>query len=110
MSFFEVIGDKIMDLLNEKALLKILEDKSGQIQLANLSEVPMKSPEELMKAMDQGFAIRTTQSTVNNDESSRSHAICQIVLRDEQANKKGRLVVVDLAVTLILTLGQRESG
>lgn len=110
MSFFEIIGDKIMDLMNEKTAVKLLEDKNGQVQLQGLTEIPMKGPEELMKAMDQGFGLRTTQSTVNNDESSRSHAICQLILRDDQGNRLGKLVLVDLAVVSIVTLGQRESG
>lgn len=94
-----------MDLLNDKAPVKLLEDKNNQVQLQGLSEVPMKNAEELMKMMDQGFAIRTTQSTVNNDESSRSHAICQIMLKDEQGVRRGKLVLVDLAVTFSDLLG-----
>jgi kinesin family protein 2/24 len=41
---------------------------------------------------------RTTHATEANDTSSRSHAICQIVLRDKDSQKlKGKLSLVDLA-------------
>jgi kinesin family protein 2/24 len=44
------------------------------------------------------FRIRTTHATEANDTSSRSHAICQIVLRDRSSSKLvGKLSLVDLA-------------
>ena len=106
ISFFEIIGEKILDLLNDKAAVKTMEDKNGQVQFLGLSEFQMKNSDELMKAMDQGFSIRTTQSTVNNDESSRSHAICQIILKNDQGIHRGKLVLVDLAVNRKLTQGK----
>lgn len=98
ISFFEILGDRIMDLLNGKEQIKTMEDKNGQVQFIGLKEVEMRTPTELMEVLEQGFAARTTQSTINNDESSRSHAICQVIVKDKQGNKKGKLVLVDLAV------------
>jgi len=41
---------------------------------------------------------RTTYATEANDTSSRSHAICQIILRDKATSKlRGKLSLVDLA-------------
>lgn len=41
---------------------------------------------------------RTTHATKANDTSSRSHAICQIFLRDKDSTKlRGKLSLVDLA-------------
>lgn len=41
---------------------------------------------------------RTTHTTEANDTSSRSHAICQIILRDKSTSKlRGKLSLVDLA-------------
>lgn len=43
-------------------------------------------------------SLRTTQKTEANDTSSRSHAICQVFLRDPETGKlKGKLGLVDLA-------------
>ena len=44
------------------------------------------------------FRKRTTHATEANDTSSRSHAICQIMLRDKESQQlKGKLSLVDLA-------------
>ncbi len=43
------------------------------------------------------FNKRTTHSTVHNDTSSRSHAICQIKIRNLNNEVLGKLIVVDLA-------------
>ncbi len=41
---------------------------------------------------------RTTHATEANDTSSRSHAICQIMLRDKESGKlRGKMSLVDLA-------------
>jgi hypothetical protein len=48
----------------------------------------------------QGNRNRTTHATEVNDASSRSHAICQIVLRDRSSGRMhGKLSLVDLAGT-----------
>lgn len=42
--------------------------------------------------------MRTTHATEKNDTSSRSHSICQILLRDKATNRlRGKLSLVDLA-------------
>ncbi len=43
------------------------------------------------------FNQRTTHTTVSNDTSSRSHAVCQIVIRNESQKIIGKLIVCDLA-------------
>ena len=46
--------------------------------------------------MEQGNQSRTTHATVANDTSSRSHAICQILIKKSN-EEVGKLVLVDLA-------------
>lgn len=46
--------------------------------------------------MEQGNQSRTTHATVANDTSSRSHAICQILIKKGN-DEVGKLVLVDLA-------------
>lgn len=47
--------------------------------------------------IEYGNSVRTTHQTVANDTSSRSHAICQIMLRDPSDRLHGKLLLVDLA-------------
>jgi len=46
--------------------------------------------------MDTANKARTTHSTAANDTSSRSHSICQVLIR-KGSNDIGKLVLVDLA-------------
>ena len=38
ISFFEIYGGRCLDLLNDKAVVNILEDGSGNIQIQELTE------------------------------------------------------------------------
>ncbi len=42
-------------------------------------------------------SARTTHATVANDTSSRSHAICQIIIKKGNEDVVGKLILVDLA-------------
>jgi kinesin family protein 2/24 len=44
-----------------------------------------------------GHSERTTHCTAANDTSSRSHAICQIKVRNNAGKLVGKLLLVDLA-------------
>lgn len=46
--------------------------------------------------MSQANSARTTHATVANDTSSRSHAICQILVKKGNEDM-GKLLLVDLA-------------
>lgn len=46
--------------------------------------------------MQHGNSNRTTHATVANDTSSRSHSICQIIVKKGE-DIVGKLVLVDLA-------------
>lgn len=96
VSFYEIYGGKCFDLLNNHEKLRIMEDRNGNIQVFGLVERPAESAKEVHSLIEYGNAARTTHSTTSNDDSSRSHAICQLVIRD---NGKiiGTLRLVDLA-------------
>jgi kinesin family member 2/24 len=98
VSFFEMYGGSIQDLLNRRERLKILEDGKGEINVTGLTELPASTPEQLMSILQAGNMERTTHVTEANDTSSRSHAICQIILRDRSTDRlRGKLSLVDLA-------------
>jgi kinesin family protein 2/24 len=60
MSFFEIYGGKVMDLLNGKKKLQILEDKYQKIQIQGLEERPANSEYEMNEIINYGHSIRTT--------------------------------------------------
>ena len=97
VTYFEIYGGRCLDLLNDKNLLNIMEDKNGSIQIPGLTEVEVGSAKQLLGTMQQANANRTTHATVANDTSSRSHAICQIYIRKGSEEVAGKLVLVDLA-------------
>ena len=104
VTYFEIYGGKCLDLLNDKNLLNIMQDKNGSIQIPGLTERNTASAKELLGIMQQANTNRTTHATVANDTSSRSHAICQVLLLLSQIYVKksndqvaGKLVLVDLA-------------
>lgn len=97
-SSFEIYGGRCHDLLNEKALLTILEDKNGAIQIQGLVEQDVDSPKMLYEAFEQANANRTTHATVANDTSSRSHSISNLVVKNPKSEEcLGKLTLVDLA-------------
>lgn len=98
VSFFEMYGGSIQDLLNDRARLKILEDGRGEINVTGLTEAEAASPAALLRILRAGNVARTTHATDANDASSRSHALCQIALRDRGTDRlRGKLSLVDLA-------------
>lgn len=78
VSFFEIYGGRLFDLLNNKNKLSVLEDKNQKVQIFGLEEKLANNPEEMRIIIEQANAIRTTHNTVTNETSSRSHAICNV--------------------------------
>jgi len=98
VSFFELYGGKVVDLLNEKRKLQIYEDGKGEVVVSGLEEFEAQDADQLFQLMERGNALRTTHATDANDTSSRSHSVCQINLRSKNNSKlMGKLSLVDLA-------------
>eukprot|EP00605_Chrysophyceae_sp_TOSAG23-4_P001525 GSChrysophyteH1.ASY1.ANO1.1673.1 assembled CDS len=96
VSYFEIYGGRCQDLLNNRQRLQVREDGGGAVVVSDLHEEEVRDGQSLHAVMEMGNANRTTHATESNDESSRSHAICQITLR---TGKKlaGKLSLIDLA-------------
>lgn len=98
VTFFEIYGGRIQDLLNERKRLKLLEDGKGEVVISGLEEFEANDTSQFFSLVDAGNGKRTTHATEANDTSSRSHAICQILLRDKVTSRlRGKLSLVDLA-------------
>ena len=50
-----------------------------------------------MGVIDLGLRSRTTGVTGANSDSSRSHALLQIVIKDQNGNQHGKISFIDLA-------------
>lgn len=96
VSFFEIYGGRCQDLLNNRNRLNVREDGSGEVVVSDLAELQTRSVEETLEVIEMGNKNRTTHATESNDESSRSHAICQISLRLRD-KVHGKLSLIDLA-------------
>lgn len=98
ISFFEIYGGRCQDLLNERHRLNVMEDAKGEIHFGDITEQEALNADDMSRIIDQGNASRTTHATEMNDTSSRSHAICNVMLKSAASGKLiGKLSLIDLA-------------
>ncbi|XP_040856990.1 kinesin-like protein KIF2B [Ochotona curzoniae] len=95
-TFFEIYGGKVYDLLNWKKKLQVLEDGRQQIQVVGLQEREVCCVEEVLSVVELGNSCRTSGQTSVNAQSSRSHAVFQIILKS-RGKLHGKFSLVDLA-------------
>jgi kinesin family protein 2/24 len=84
-------------LLAQKAKLRVLEDGKQQVQVVGLTERPVSSVDDVLKLILIGNAARTSGQTSANSNSSRSHAVFQIILRTPLSKLHGKFSLIDLA-------------
>ncbi|KAF9908981.1 Kinesin-like protein kif24 [Linnemannia zychae] len=98
MGFYEIYQGQLHDLLNERKKLHAREDGKNGVVVAGLKEFEIVNVEGLMQVFAYGNNARSTGSTRANADSSRSHAIMQIVLKDRASKTViGKLSFIDLA-------------
>lgn len=113
VSYFEVYNEHVRDLLspprpssdNHPYYLKIRESPTEGPYIKDLTDLPVKNYQELLRHMRLGDSNRTTASTKMNDTSSRSHAVFTIMLKqihhdlstDATTERLARIRLVDLA-------------
>ena len=111
-SYFEIYNEFIFDLLDaadrkkkpsaSKGGLEIKEHPVLGVYVKGLQEFVVESAEKLQKIIDQGMQSRTVASTHMNADSSRSHSVFVIMIRqkdivDETKNVFAKVNLVDLA-------------
>ena len=89
MSYLEVYNELIRDLLtpSSSTFLELREDAKGTIQVAGLSEMIAKTPEEVMDMLHKGNRARTQEPTKANRTSSRSHAVLQVNIKQRDVTR-----------------------
>ncbi|EKF38409.1 MCAK-like kinesin, putative [Trypanosoma cruzi marinkellei] len=100
VSFYELYGVKLFDLLNGHAEVKMLQDEFGNLHIVGLSEREIADKDELDRLMSEGQLLRASGTTHANHRSSRSHAVLEIKLRPREHEGTapcGRMTLVDLA-------------
>lgn len=106
VSCFEIYGGKLFDLLNDRGLIRCLEDSKQQVQIRGLTEHKVNNVDELLSMMAKAHEQRSTGSTGANLESSRSHQVLQLAIqistlgknkKPTEFKKFGQLSFIDLA-------------
>ncbi|KAF3450758.1 hypothetical protein FNV43_RR06847 [Rhamnella rubrinervis] len=104
VSFFEIYGGKVFDLLNDRKKLCMREDGKQQVCIVGLQEYRVSDVETIKDLIEKGSGTRITGTTGANEESSRSHAILQLAIKrsaDGSESKPprvvGKLSFIDLA-------------
>ncbi|KAK7913224.1 hypothetical protein WMY93_013435 [Mugilogobius chulae] len=82
-SYLEVYNEQIRDLLSNAGPLAVREDGQKGVVVQNLTLHQPKSAEHILEALDSGNRNRTQHPTDMNATSSRSHAVFQIYLRQQ---------------------------
>ncbi|XP_010535161.1 PREDICTED: kinesin-like protein KIN-13B [Tarenaya hassleriana] len=104
VSFFEIYGGKLFDLLSDRKKLCMREDGKQQVCIVGLQEYRVADAETIKDLIEKGSATRSTGTTGANEESSRSHAILQLAIKKSAEGNQskpprlvGKLSFIDLA-------------
>ncbi|KAI5626212.1 kinesin-like protein KIF18A, partial [Silurus asotus] len=103
-SYLEVYNEQIRDLLVNSPPLAVREDGTKGVVVQGLSLHQPKSAEHILEALDYGNRNRTQHPTDVNASSSRSHAVFQIYLRQQDKTaclnpnvRVAKMSLIDLA-------------
>ena len=87
LTYIQLLGNVATDLLKENAKVDILEDKFGKVNILGAREEEVKSTDDFVRLSAIAADHRSTSTTMKNDTSSRSHAICRIRLQNTESRK-----------------------
>lgn len=103
-SYLEVYNEQIRDLLSNEGPLAVREDGQKGVVVQGLTLHKPKSAEHILEALDSGNRNRTQHPTDMNATSSRSHAVFQIYLRQQDKSASlhtnacvAKMSLIDLA-------------
>lgn len=98
VSFYEIYCGKLYDLFNNRELVHCREDHKQKVNIVGLSEIQVSNVQAIMESIEAGLQSRTSGVTGANADSSRSHAILQLQLKDLKTQKDfGKMSFIDLA-------------
>ena len=82
VSAYEIYGGKVYDLLASREKLRVLEDAKNQMQIVGLSEFLCENVSEVETLIERSALERCVGQTGANAESSRSHAVIQLWIKE----------------------------
>ncbi|XP_040184274.1 kinesin-like protein KIF18A [Rana temporaria] len=104
ISYLEVYNEQIRDLLANSGSLAVREDAQKGVVVQGLTLHQPKSAAEILQLLDYGNKNRTQHPTDVNATSSRSHAVFQIYLRQQDKSASinqnvriAKMSLIDLA-------------
>ncbi|GAB5359458.1 hypothetical protein AAMO2058_000545800 [Amorphochlora amoebiformis] len=99
MNFTEIYREHIYDLLNPESDQELQIRTAGGISLSGVKNVEVKDFESAMHAIDRGNMCRMVAKTNMNSQSSRSHSVLQISMKQVKGHQvsRSRMILVDLA-------------
>ncbi|XP_062898811.1 kinesin-like protein KIF24 isoform X1 [Mobula hypostoma] len=97
ISFYEIYCGQLYDLLNGRKRLFAREDGNHVVQIVGLREICVGGVKSLLEVISWGSKARSTGASGINTDSSRSHAVIQIQLKDPAETVVGRISFIDLA-------------
>ena len=92
MMFYELRGSECMDVMHEDTKCPVRTDENGVDVACGLETCVVEGEAHLMGLLETAAGRRSTASTRANEQSSRSHAFCELLL-----STGGKLLLVDLA-------------
>eukprot|EP01065_Artemidia_motanka_P016076 TRINITY_DN1979_c4_g1_i1.p1 TRINITY_DN1979_c4_g1~~TRINITY_DN1979_c4_g1_i1.p1 ORF type:complete len:752 (+),score=243.30 TRINITY_DN1979_c4_g1_i1:266-2521(+) len=103
-NYYEIYGNKCYDLLRGRAKVECREDSKHQVVICGLTDHKVTSVQDMLHIIEDGNSVRAQGSTSANIDSSRSHAVLSINVRNPARSKKpgqddlyGRFSFIDLA-------------
>ena len=83
--------------MNNRNQVQCRENANQQIKVVGLTEAQITNVDETMEVIDFGLGSRMTGTTAANADSSRSHAVLQLSIKDGKGKLYGKMSFIDLA-------------
>jgi kinesin family protein 2/24 len=98
VTYVELAGSVCRDMLNDGATVPLMADANGEVHMCGAAEQSATDAQELLDVIRDASARRATCATGVHDQSSRTHAVCRITIR-QGGSCHGMFTMVDLAGT-----------
>ena len=114
MNYIEVYNEQVYDLLENSGSRKVLslreDPDKGMVIVAGVTDKIVNNAEEVLDLLQLGNKNRSTEATMANAVSSRSHAVLQIFVKYTQRNERGNQTFTESKLSLIDLAGSERAS